>query len=349
MQTRQAPGGEWLSFGVDVTLQVEATESQQQALAAAKLAAERLEDAVEALPAGFELWDADDRLVASNSELRRLYPRVADALVPGVSWEALVRANHASGELVLPVDDLDAYIATRRVQRRAAMETATHATGEGRWIRTVERPTRDGGRVGVRIDITELRRQRAVAEQAQAVAEAATQRLSDAIEALPDGFALYDADDRLVVCNSRYLELYGKSAPSMKPGARFEDVLRYGLANGQYPQATGVQEEWLAARLSRHLNPGPPEIQQLPGNRWLRIDERRTRDHGIAGVRTDITELVRREQELIDLNNRLDAANTKLEQLSETDALTGIAKRELRGVATHAVKTPADLEALVGL
>jgi diguanylate cyclase (GGDEF)-like protein len=174
--------------------------------------------------------------------------------------------------------------------------------------------------VGVRVDITEQRAQRDAAE-------AATARLQDAIEALADGFALFDADDRLVVSNTRYRELYAASAPALAVGTSFEDILRYGLAHGQYPRAAGREAEWLAERLHVHRNPGPPQLQQLPGNRWLRIDERRTRDGGIAGVRTEVTELVRREQQLLDLNAQLDEALARLEQLSETDALTGIANR----------------------
>jgi diguanylate cyclase (GGDEF)-like protein len=325
-ETRLADGS-LLAFSVDVTEEVRKAEALEQALAAAKLARERLDDAVEALPAGFELWDADDHLVLTNSELSRLYPDVAHLFRPGTAWEEIVRANHALGALAVPAEGLDDYIEVRRRQRRAARGPSTHATGDGRWIRSIERPTRDGGLVGVRVDITELRAQRAAAEQAQRAAEAATQRLHDAIEALPDGFALYDAEDRLVVCNARYRELYRESAPVLELGTRFEDLLRFGLAHGQYPQAAGREEEWLAARLQRHRNPGPPEIQQLPGNRWIRIDERRTRDGGSAGVRTDVTELVRREQELVELNVRLDEARARLEQLSETDALTGIANR----------------------
>ena len=68
-------------------------------------------------------------------------------------------------------------------------------------------------------------------------------------------------------------------------------------------------------------------MQELPDNRWLRIDERRTRDGGIAGVRTDVTELVRREQALTELNARLDEANLRLELMSDTDGLTAVPNR----------------------
>jgi hypothetical protein len=67
-----------------------------------------------------------------------------------------------------------------------------------------------------------------------------------AIETLPDGFVLYDADDRLVICNERYREIYAKSAPAIVEGARFEDILRYGLQHGQFADVDGREEDWLA-------------------------------------------------------------------------------------------------------
>ena len=82
----------------------------------------------------------------------------------------------------------------------------------------------------------------------------------------------------------------------MRPGTRFEEILRYGLERGQYPEAAGREEDWLAERLRAHREPGPPLLQALPGNRWLRIDERRTPDGSLVGMRTDVTALVRREQ-----------------------------------------------------
>nr|MCU0814107.1 diguanylate cyclase [Burkholderiaceae bacterium] len=227
---------------------------------------------------------------------------------------------HAAGALRTP-EPFDTWLPKRLAQRRQHPSTPVlHQIDDGRWVRGFEMPTPDGGLVGVRLDVSEL-------VQQQSRAEAATRQLQEAIDALPDGFALYDADDRLAVFNRRYRELYAASAPAIRVGATFEEILRHGLAHGQYPDAAGHEDDWLAERLYRHRNPGPPQLQQLPGNRWLRIDERRTADGGLAGVRTDVTELVQREQELQRLNARLDELNAQLTQLSDTDALTGVANR----------------------
>jgi diguanylate cyclase (GGDEF)-like protein len=100
------------------------------------------------------------------------------------------------------------------------------------------------------------------------------------------------------------------------------------------PQAQGDTEAWIQARLAEHRTPGAPLLREFPGGRWRRIVERRLPDGGLLAFSTDVTELVRREQALLELNRQLDQqtrelhdANRRLEELSDTDALTGVANR----------------------
>jgi PAS domain-containing protein len=80
-------------------------------------------------------------------------------------------------------------------------------------------------------------------------------QLFDAFEVIPEGLALFDADDKFVMWNRRYAEIYAASVDAITVGARFEDVLRVGLARGQYAEALGCEEEWLAERLAQHRDP----------------------------------------------------------------------------------------------
>ncbi|NKX43766.1 ATP-binding protein [Roseicyclus persicicus] len=115
--------------------------------------------------------------------------------------------------------------------------------------------------------------------------------LREAVDALDDGFAVYDADDRLVMCNDTYKALYAASADAMQPGTRFEDILRHGLASGQYTDALGREEAWLAERLAAHADPRGATEQHLQDGRWVRVVERRTPSGNTVGFRVDITEL----------------------------------------------------------
>lgn len=332
---RQLPGGRWrriveqrlsdgslLAHSVDVSDLVAAQAALTLARQDAEQARQRLVDAVDVLPAGFELFDADDRLVMVNRTALAMYPQLHDLVGQRPTFEQVVRTNHARGGLpwVHSEAALDAWLAQRQAERRQPGEPHVYQVDTHCWQRVHERRTREGGVVGVRIDVTEVMEGRAAAERAR-------QQLRDAIDALPEAFALFDADDRLVLCNQRYREVYALSAALIEPGVSFEALLRHGLAHGQYPQARGREDAWLAERMHAHRQPGGPVLQELPDNRWMRIDERQTRDGGIAGVRSEVTELVHREQELTRLNQRLDLLNAELSRLSETDALTGLPNR----------------------
>ena len=138
-------------------------------------------------------------------------------------------------------------------------------------------------------------------EAARQEAQRARERLATAIEALPDGFVLFDADDRLVMCNDRYREMFPLSSPAMTPGARFEDILGKGLEAGQYADALGREDEWLQEHLDVHRVPGHPFELPLADGRTMRVMEQVTPDGGRVGLRTDITEIARTRQQLSDI------------------------------------------------
>ena len=128
-----------------------------------------------------------------------------------------------------------------------------------------------------------------------------------ALEALPDGFVLFDADDRIALYNERYRELYRDSADLMAIGTSYEHGLREGVRRGQYPEALGREEAWIAERLRQHRDPQGPIEQRTAGGRWVRILERRTPTGETVGLRVDITEIKEREEALQRSEERLRA------------------------------------------
>ncbi|MBI4275031.1 MAG: EAL domain-containing protein [Rhizobiales bacterium] len=122
------------------------------------------------------------------------------------------------------------------------------------------------------------------------------QRLLDAFEAVPEGLVMFDTEDRYVLWNRRYAELHADVFDELAVGMRFEDAIRAAVAKGRYPEAVGREEEWLAERLARHARPKDSHEYYFPGDRWIRVEERRTVDGGSIGVRIDITEMKQREE-----------------------------------------------------
>ncbi|MBH0236898.1 putative bifunctional diguanylate cyclase/phosphodiesterase [Methylobrevis albus] len=130
---------------------------------------------------------------------------------------------------------------------------------------------------------------------AEQEAQRARDQLRAAIEAMPEGVVFLDEDGRYILWNRQYAEIYAGSADLFKVGELLEDQLRIGVARGQYPEAVGREEEWLARRLALLANPGGRHEQLLADGRWIMIEERRTDDGGTIGIRVDITEMKQRE------------------------------------------------------
>ena len=141
----------------------------------------------------------------------------------------------------------------------------------------------------------EIVRKRAEVDAALAEARKSHDRLREAIDILPQGVVFLDAEGRYILWNKKYAEMYRRSSDLFKPGARLEDTIRVGVARGDYPEAVGREEEWIAARLKKMFQPGERHEQTLADGRVILIDERLTEDGGIIGLRVDITELKQRE------------------------------------------------------
>ena len=136
---------------------------------------------------------------------------------------------------------------------------------------------------------------RAEAEAAVADARKSHERLREAIDILPQGIVFLDADGRYILWNKKYSEIYSRSSDLFQPGARLADTIRVGVERGDYPQAIGREDDWIAERLAKLYQPGARHEQLLADGRCILIEERLTKDGGIIGLRVDITELKQRE------------------------------------------------------
>jgi len=182
-----------------------------------------------------------------------------------------------------------------------------HARGDWIWLRAraelVDDPRDPGKRlVGIAVDVSE---QRALAEHTAT----ANMRLHDAIEAISEAFVLWDAQNRLVTCNSKFLDLHGLAPEHAVVGATYANIMRRA-------RAPLIRTEITAADARAH-DARAYEVQLVDG-RWLQINERRTKDGGYVSVGANITALKRNEEKLLDSERRLTASVADLTRSRQT-------------------------------
>ena len=156
------------------------------------------------------------------------------------------------------------------------------------------------GYIAVQVDVTEQRRQTQRLTELAEEASAARNALLTAVSALPDGFALFDSQERLVLFNERYTALHPKSAGILEPGITLEALLRNELAQDEYPEAQGQEDEWLAGALGAvRQGSGWRHELELADGRWVRSIKLRTSGRALIALRTDITQLKQAERSAV--------------------------------------------------
>ena len=231
-----------------------------------------------------------------------------------------------------------------------------NGAGEWVWVRARAEIVLDEGRqsahlVGIAVDITD---QKALAERSAT----ADLRLRDAIETVSEAFVLWDADNQLVMCNSKFQRLHHLPTEAVVPGLPYHEVMSLAtplLVRAQVPLGERPQ---VGARTYE---------ARLADGRWLQINERRTKDGGYVSVGTDITTLKRHEEQLLESERRLmatvadlrrsrqtlevqaaqlaDLAERYLEQKAEAESANR-AKSEFLANMSHELRTP--LNAIIG-
>ncbi|WP_428149503.1 ATP-binding protein [Brevundimonas sp.] len=161
----------------------------------------------------------------------------------------------------------------------------------------------------------------------------ALNHLREAIDTMPDGLGFYDADDRLLIWNARYAEVNPEVASALAVGVRFRDMLQLGIDHGLYEDAVGQEQEWIEKRLAARRRLSNTMEQQIAGDRWLRVQDRRTSNGGIVTVVNDITDLKRDAKSLAEARDASEAANR--------------AKSEFLANMSHEIRTP--LNGVIGL
>ena len=303
-------------------------------------------------------WEAD---AAGLSAIwsPELFEIAGIAAMPAVPFATVLSLLHP--------DDVEEY---QRL-RQHAWDAGTTLSHEQRWIRPdgqlrwvrmqAEQRRGPDGRVsgifGVVLDITDLK----IAEEA---ATNSRRVLFDAIDSFSQGFILFDKDDRFVLVNSRFKEMFPDLEPLLQPGTLYTDILRAGYRHGSFEDGDDGLEALMDWMMTWHRKPMQAMEQHLHDGRWIRLTEHRTSDGGTVGLRTDITEFkalgAARAQRMADLEAaRNDLERQKQELLATSAALSAAkeaaetanrAKSDFLAMMSHEIRTPmTGMMGMIGL
>lgn len=297
------------------------------------------------------LWDWDmarGKMYWSRSMYEMLGYEAADVMLSFGDVASIIHED--DGDLF----ELANRIVAREIDHIDQMFRMRHADGSWVWMRAraqvVDPKAPEIHLIGIAVDVTE---QRTLVQQS----EAADQRLRTAIENITESFVLWDARERLVMCNTKYQQYTGLDPAIIVPGVKRSEIEE---------QMTSIRSE------RRLVGTGDPRAgatyeRQLADGRWLQVTELKTRDGGTVSVGTDITQLKQHQGKLVDSERRLMATihdlsearraeqdrarelvdlNRKYMRETERAEAANRAKSEFLANMSHELRTP--LNAIIG-
>lgn len=263
---------------------------------------------------GLAMFDKDLRLLACNDTYRVLRGHKPEELAAGVHLSELIRRvlerlelsdeqidsrlKAAMDRVVPGAEDTFRYVATSA----KLIEVHRACLPSGTLVETVRE-------LEPKASVTDLNVQFAQ------IAASARQRMTHALDVMAEGFALFDADERLVVFNRKYQECRVHISELIVRGASYEALLAEEIRRGGFDLRGRTPEAYMSAALKRHRNPGIPTEVRLFDGRWHLINEMRTPDGEIVQTRSDITQLKQREADLVRVTRELHSRNTMFDLL----------------------------------
>jgi signal transduction histidine kinase len=271
----------------------------------------RLMHALDVMADGFALYDANDRIVLYNRKYLEYTPLVADIIMPGVAKEEILRKSLARGAFVLNGMTDEQYVQWRLEKHRNPSEPYQVQLADGRWLLITEKRTNDGGIVGTRSDITELKLREMEMLRISKQLHARNLQFDTALTNMVQGLCMFDKDQKLIVVNKRYLEVYGFSADIVKPGISLREIMQYSVSLGNY---TAEEAERALAQRNDPTQLSRRSVikQYLKDGRVIAVMNEPMTDGGTIATYQDITETEKNATMMLQYTQKLENSNREL-------------------------------------
>ncbi|HVX80209.1 MAG TPA: PAS-domain containing protein, partial [Devosiaceae bacterium] len=308
------PGIGWVVTHQDVTEEVERNRLAAAREAALAQEAMRFEAAVNNMAQGLAMFDADRRMVICNSTFAAMYSLPPALVQPGTPLDAILEYRLREG-LAPPADVNDDTVNKRVTAARQQGRPIRFIEEEqGRIISVIHQPMQDGGWVSTHQDITEQRQREELIQARTLELEVQNIRFDAAINNMLHGLSMFDAQNRLIVCNRQYAQLYGLPAELTKPGTSFWQMLEHGEKTGMVSIADGATRRKVLGAVIEAGQPVKQNVTMVNG-RVIAILHQPMVGGGWISTHEDVTEQHKSEE--------------MIRHLARHDALTNLPNRVL--------------------
>lgn len=280
----------------------------------------RLIAALDAYPSPFAIYNKDDCLIVWNDAYSQSMTDDPTALHIGMHRTEAARIAIESGKIVQAIGKEKEWASIEHQEADVAKPVQDLELAGDIHHRLLRSRAENGDLVLLRIDTTELVRQRRALEAVQ-------ERFMSAINAYPDPFAIYDADRNLLVWNSAYATSMTDTPENLHAGTNLKDLLRHAALTGRIPAALGREEEWLEEYYTPQvLDPGVEDFEFADGQHF-RMVRSRAKNGEYVVLRLNITEVINQRRAVERYTEKLERANEEITHKALHDDLTGLGNR----------------------
>jgi diguanylate cyclase (GGDEF)-like protein len=302
IQRTPLPDGGWVATHEDVTEQNRAEQLLAEKAAELERMNRLFDAAISNMPQGLCLWDADRRLVISNSRFQQMYRLPDELVVPGTPLSRILQFYEERG-------DFNEMTADRYSRLILEEDKQNYEPSDGRKIMVLRQPLPDGGWVATHEDVTVQKRSEELLAEKAAELEEMNVRFDAALNNMSQGLCMFNAEQKVVVSNARYSEIYHLGRDQIRPGTSLAQILEYRREKGT--NFSGVAPETYLKFNVREAR----EVQELADGRVVAIARHMMADGGWLTTHEDITDRARNEK--------------RIAFLAQHDLLTGLANRAL--------------------
>ncbi len=285
---------EWEQLATRLEAQNELLVQREESL---KTQNGQLDAALTNMLQGLAMFDAQERLILANARYAELFGLTPEEAIPGTTLREIIERRAAKGLY----SDTTVDKVLGELRQHIARGTASHLVnpGDGRLLSASLQPRSDGGWIVTLHDISEQERlKRQLQDQ--------NDQLDAALNNMSQGLAMFDSEQRLVVCNQLYGEMYKLSPEQMQPGTTVRQILEYRLEKGLY------KTEDFVDTLVNRLGQLPADIHRLADGRVIHVTYRHTANGGVVITHEDITVRERLSGQLAQQHQLLKAQEERL-------------------------------------